>query len=58
MPCCGSSNEKPTGGGCCRDDDRDTSEQIKAIGDNEAANTVHVEEKHERTKKRGCGCQC
>jgi hypothetical protein len=55
MPCCGSSKEKPRAGVA---DDRDTSEQIKAIGDNEAANTVHVEEKHERKKKRGCGCQC
>jgi hypothetical protein len=53
MPCCCSSNEKPTASVAMT-----PSEQVKAADDN-AAKTVHAaEEKSERTKKRDCGCQC
>ena len=52
MPCCCSSDEKPTRGVAAT-----PSEQVKAADDT-AAKTAHAEEKPERTKKRGCGCQC
>jgi hypothetical protein len=56
MPCCRSSNEKPTAG-VSASTAATPPEQVKAA-DDEAAKTVHAEEKNERTKKRGCGCQC
>ena len=56
MPCCGSSNEKPTAS-VAATPAATPSEQVKAADDN-AAKTVHAEEKSERTKKRNCGCQC
>jgi len=55
MPCCGSSDESRE---CCREQSLDALEQVKAADDNEAAKTVHAERNDERTKKRGCGCQC
>jgi hypothetical protein len=42
MPCCGSSDESRE---CCREQSRDTAEQVKAADDNEAAKTVHAEKK-------------
>jgi hypothetical protein len=54
MPCCRSNNEKPTAG-VAASTAATPPEQVKAAND-EAAKTVHAEEKDERTKKRGCGC--
>jgi hypothetical protein len=53
MPCCRSSNEKPTASVPAT-----PPEEVKAADDKEAApKTASAEEKSE-TKKRGCGCQC
>lgn len=57
MPCCGSSNEKSTAG-VATSATVAPPEQVKTAADNGAAKTVRAEEKDERTKRRGCGCQC